>query len=298
MAATEGRRPERYWRLALDRSAAATASGALVPLHTEQLPAEWASPFLLRRLQSRTPKHLRSGGPKPNPFLPWERALQVELLASGHVLLLNKFPVQLGHLLLISAEWQPQAGWLQPADWQAVSQVAADTGGLWFFNSCPTAGASQPHRHLQLLPRAAGEPSCPLASLLNAQLNGLADGWPWPYCLSRRRIAAGQGPLAQAQAADELQDLYLDHARLLGLGSPSQATQPLHPYNLLFDDGWLMTVRREREHCAGFSLNALGFAGYLLATERSDLTWLQHHGPWQLLEAVAAPPVWQTSAIP
>jgi sulfate adenylyltransferase (ADP) / ATP adenylyltransferase len=48
-------------------------------------------------------------------------------------------------------------------------------------------------------------------------------------------------------------------------------------------------VRREREHCAGFSLNALGFAGYLLATDGSDLDWLRREGPWQLLRAVAAP---------
>jgi len=288
--ATEERRPGLYRRLALQRSSAATDSGALVPLRTAQLQAEWASPFLLRRLLSGTPKHLRGGGPKPNPFLPWERDLQVELLDSGHVLLLNKFPVQVGHLLVITAEWQAQAGWLQPADWQAVGRVAADTGGLWFFNSCPAAGASQPHRHLQLLPRRPGEPSCPLAGRFIAQLDGLADRWPWSYCLSRRRVAARQGPQAQAQAAAELQQLYIEHARLLGLGSPGQTAEPLHPYNLLFDDDWLMTVRREREHCAGFSLNALGFAGYLLATERSDLDWLQHHGPWKLLEAVAAPP--------
>ena len=75
----------------------------------------------------------------------------------------------------------------------------------------------------------------------------------------------------------------------MGLGSPQQDCQPLHPYNLLFDDRWLLTVRRSREHCAGFSINALAFAGYLLATEKSDLSWLEQQGPWQLLQAVASP---------
>jgi ATP adenylyltransferase/5',5'''-P-1,P-4-tetraphosphate phosphorylase II len=50
-----------------------------------------------------------------------------------------------------------------------------------------------------------------------------------------------------------------------------------------------LTVRRLREHCAGFSVNGLGFAGYLLGTHRSDLNWLQQKGPWALLAAVAAP---------
>lgn len=52
-----------------------------------------------------------------------------------------------------------------------------------------------------------------------------------------------------------------------------------------------MTVRRLREHCAGFSINALGFAGFLLCTERSDRDWLEREGPWALLEEVAATPL-------
>lgn len=287
MAAAESHRQERYWRSALRRADAAAACGALIPLATELLAVDGTEPFVLRRLVSRTPKHLRSGGPKPNPFLPWEKELQVDRLGSDHVLLLNKYPVQPGHLLVISAQWQPQSGWLQSSDWLAVAHVAADTGGLWFFNSCPAAGASQPHRHLQLLPRSPGQESCPLATALADQLRGDGPTWPWRYCLSRRLHA--RGGLAGPDDATELNALYLAHARSLGLGDPREDARPRHPYNLLFDDDWVLTVRREREHCAGFSLNALGFAGYLLATQRSDLAWLSQHGPWRLLEAVAAP---------
>ncbi len=287
-------RAERFWRQGLEVSERAEQSGALVPLATAELSLPQLEPFVLRRLLSRTPKHLRAGGPRPNPFQPWDSALEVDRLASGHVVLLNKYPVQPGHLLLISEAWQPQAGWLQSSDWQGVAQVMADTGGLWFFNSCAAAGASQPHRHLQLLPRHAGEPSCPLARVLAAQLESqleshhdarggcgpdAAHPWPWAYRLSRRLDPLG---------GSDLEALYLAHAHQLGLGSPQRDPQPLHPYNLIFDDQWLLTVRRTHEHCAGFSLNALAFAGCLLATEHSDLDWLAERGPWQLLQAVAA----------
>jgi ATP adenylyltransferase len=283
-------RAERLWAEALERSRQALASGALVPLSTEPLDHPRLAPFTLRRLLSRPPKHLRGGGPRPNPFLPWERPLEVRRLGVEHVVLLNKYPVQPGHVLLITQQWHPQSGWLRSLDWGAVAHVGTDTGGLWFFNSCPAAGASQPHRHLQLLPRHRDELSCPLAPLLQEQVDTPerpASRWPWRYALSPRRN--GHAAADEAARAAELQHLYQEHAAALGLGDPRRDPQPRHPYNLLFDDSWLLTVRREKEHCAGFSLNALGFAGYLLATEHSDLSWLLEHGPWRLLQQVSSP---------
>ena len=277
-AGAERSRPERYWQQGLECSLRAEASGALVPLATERVREPALEPFQLRRLLSPTPRHLRTSGPRPNPFLPWERELEVARLGADHVLILNKYPVQPGHLLLITQGWQPQAGWLQPGDWRAVAAVAADTGGLWFFNSCAAAGASQPHRHLQLLPRLATEPSCPLAPALWEQLLQRRPAWPWCYRLSRRQDPGGGSDLAA---------LYHQHALALGLGDPQHQPLPRHPYNLLFNDHWFLTVRRRQEHTAGFSINALGFAGYLLQTEHSDLGWLRRHGPWALLQQVA-----------
>ncbi|MEI6359500.1 MAG: ATP adenylyltransferase, partial [Synechococcus sp. ELA619] len=236
---------ERYWQGALERSQTAAASGSLVPLDTEildlgfvpdasvsgkghQVPGDdstshldW-SPFVLRRLLSATPKHLTREGPRPNPFLPWDRELAVAPLGASHLLLLNKYPVQAGHVLVIPQQWQPQHGWLGPADWGAVAEVDGDTGGLWFFNSSPAAGASQPHRHLQLLPRQAGSPSCPMATQFLAQLKGDQHPWPWRYRLSRRHRCGDP---------DELMALYTDHARTLDLGDPANDSQPRHPYN-------------------------------------------------------------------
>ena len=277
-------RPELLWQAAVERSASAMASGALVPLSTELLPLGAHGPFVVRRLLSQTPKHLRSAGPKPNPFLPWDPELEVQRLGSTHLALLNKYPVQEGHILLISQQWQPQAGWLTSSDWRAVAAISADTGGLWFFNSCAAAGASQPHRHLQLLPRRNGAVSCPLAPSIQAQLRGEQSPWPWHYRISPRQ----QARACVDAAAAELASLYHRHSAALDLGTPQQDPAPRQPYNLLFDDQWFMTVRRTREQWAGFSVNALGFAGSLLLTDHSDQPWLERHGPLALLGAVAA----------
>lgn len=275
--------PERLWAEALERSDRAEQGGLLVPLATE-LMGDTPEPFVLRRLLSRTPKHLRAGGPKPNPFLPWEEGLEVSRLGDSHVVLLNKYPVQRGHLLLITSAWKPQSGWLERADWDAVVQVNADTTGLWFFNSCAAAGASQPHRHLQLLPRQAGAACCPMEATLEMLLEtSQAKTVPmsrWAFALTARQNPHDSG---------ELEAIVNDHCHSLGLGSRQFDPQPKAPYNLLFTNRWVMTVRRRCEHWAGFSVNALGFAGYLLATDSSDLCWLREHGPWQLLAAVAEP---------
>jgi ATP adenylyltransferase len=272
-------RAEHYWGQARAVSARALELGALVPLATSELRLPGLEPFRLRKLEGAPPRHLTRSGPKPNPFLPWETPLEIGQLQRSHALILNKYPVQPCHLLLITQGWQPQGGWLTELDWAAVAHVAADTGGLWFFNSGPTAGASQPHRHLQLLPRQPEEASCPLAPLLHDQLREGQRQWPWHYALSARWDPLG---------GQDLGPLYREHAARLGLGDPGGQGEPRHAYNLLFDDHWFLTVRRVREHCAGFSVNGLGFAGFLLCTGRSDLAWLAGHGPWALLGEVAA----------
>ena len=264
-------------------AAEAKASGALVPLKTSltHLMGEGGTSFELRHLLSATPKHLRAAGPKPNPFLPWDQRLEVERIGDSHVVILNKYPVQSAHMLLITQTWQPQTGWLSLDDWRALALVDATTTGLWFFNSGPNAGASQPHRHLQLLPRAAGEPICARQDWFRrcaADPTVLADD---PLFRSSR-----VAPLTSPLTGETLHRIYLSLAGELGLGSPSNDSCPRGAYNLLLSRQWMAIVRRQTEGIRGFSVNALGFAGSLLSTDESDREWIQRSGPEALLRAV------------
>ena len=49
----------------------------------------------------------------------------------------------------------------------------------------------------------------------------------------------------------------------------------------------MVMVRRQKESHAGFSVNALGFAGYMLATDESDMNWLTSAGGDALLDQVS-----------
>ena len=264
-------------------AAEAKASGALVPLKTSltHLMGEGGTSFELRHLLSATPKHLRAAGPKPNPFLPWDQRLEVERIGDSHVVILNKYPVQSAHMLLITQTWQPQTGWLSLDDWRALALVDATTTGLWFFNSGPNAGASQPHRHLQLLPRAAGEPICARQDWFRRCAAG-STAQADDLLFRSSRVA----PLTSPLTGEMLHQIYLSLAGELGLGSPSNDSCPRGAYNLLLSRQWMAIVRRQTEGIRGFSVNALGFAGSLLSTDESDREWIQRSGPEALLRAV------------
>jgi len=273
-------------KLALQRSQEALENGALRPLSTDI--ETWAGSgdggFEIRHLVGAPPRHLRAAGPKPNPFRPWDQRLELTRVGREHVLILNKYPVQLGHMLLISQSWQPQMGWLSLMDWTAVCQVNQDTGGLWFFNSGPHAGASQPHRHLQLLPRKQGDRLCPRDAWFQQHLLDATSSRPMDSL--ERSISIK--PLPLTWSGSVLLEVYLDLCQHSGLGSPQRNEKPLAPYNLLISAGWMALIKRSCDEVHGYSVNALGFAGYLLSTERSNRTWLEAHGPEALLKKVVA----------
>ncbi|GAB4819124.1 hypothetical protein N2152v2_006170 [Parachlorella kessleri] len=98
-----------------------------------------------------------SGGEKKewrNPFLPYDEALWVQHLSPTHTLLLNKFNVVAHHVLVVTRQFESQRDPLNAQDMEATWAVlqAMPHGGLAFYNCGPQSGASQPHKHVQLVP--------------------------------------------------------------------------------------------------------------------------------------------------
>ncbi len=273
-----------FWEQAKKRSEIARQNGALVPLETKliSIAPEINKLFEIRLLIASAPKHLKSGGPKINPFSPWDKRLEVASIGNDHKLILNKYPVKLAHMLLITKEWSPQRGWLEYRDWQALIQVDRDTSGLWFFNSCPESGASQPHRHLQLIGFNKNE-KCPRNDWYLNLIN-LSQSTQHSVC--RSVVVKSRPSVSKCDQAEILYQNYLELSEEIGLGSPGKNEYPLYPYNILITKEWISLIRRKKEHSHGFSINALGFAGYLLATRDSNLNWLEVNGAEGLLNSV------------
>ncbi|KAK0639506.1 HIT-like domain-containing protein [Cercophora newfieldiana] len=94
--------------------------------------------------------------PRFNPFDNPSPALLVASLPPSHNLILNKFAIVPEHFILATKAFKPQTHLLEADDLAAtyacIEAYRADGKELFaFFNSGEHSGASQPHRHLQLL---------------------------------------------------------------------------------------------------------------------------------------------------
>ncbi len=277
-------RKEKFWDSAIKQSDYAILNKSLVPLTTNlnYLTDSHNHKFEIRELTTKFSLQNNYFGPKQNPFRPWDVNLEISRIGNTHELILNKYPVQKGHMLLITVDWYPQDGWLTLSDWNSLLIVDKDTTGLWFYNSGPKAGASQPHRHLQLLRRQEGTLYCPRDYWFKMQLNS-SD--------SRRNTLSRACSVIELDKTtrndpNKIYKKYLELCLNLGIGSPEHNNKPLKPYNMLLTDGWLCLVRRTKESSYGFSINSLGFAGYLLITNESSVKHLNENGPEKLLESV------------
>lgn len=147
-------------------SASSLENGALKPMQTEQsvIPEGSTKPGFSLRLLQKTYKPSappasawkgeaqNSAKSSTNPFLPYDKRLYVGDIPPAHVLLLNKFPVIQNHALLVTRKFEPQSSLLTFDDHLALWDVFSQLNALAFYNAGPIAGASQPHKHLQIIP--------------------------------------------------------------------------------------------------------------------------------------------------
>ncbi|AMA10115.1 MULTISPECIES: ATP adenylyltransferase family protein [unclassified Picosynechococcus] len=264
--------------------------GALHSLTTAQeVIVDHGIPFVVRILEQLDRKEnyqAKQEKAKVNPFLPYEQDLFVCDLTPHHVCLLNKFNVVDHHILIITREFQPQETWLMEADFTALAHCLQRLDGLAFYNAGAIAGASQPHKHLQLIPfQSNGETfSVPIDQVLS-QLNDRMQ----PQQIPLFPFMHGIIPLPQDYDGKILFDCYLALLRFLrfidGPLNPGWQTQA---YNLLVTRRWMLLVQRAQDQYEKIPVNSLGFAGALLVRNQMQLSLLKKLTPLQLLASVAA----------
>ncbi len=267
-------------------TASALASGALQPIPTDsETVAQNDLQFLVRLLANveRKAKATEKRGKDFDPFLPYEEELFVADFSATHLCLLNKFNVVDLHALIVTRAFEEQSSWLNERDFLALWRGLHEFESLGFYNSGTVAGASQRHKHLQLVPLPlancpTGLPVAPaIARAQYAYGIGTIPDFQFPHAIARLK---GSQPLEHGAIAARA--AYQQLLAALGIASPEQ------PYNFLATRDWLLVVPRSQPEVEGIAVNALGFAGSFFLRDRQQLAQLTELQPLAVLQAAAA----------
>lgn len=283
-AATLMQDVERVTQRALD-------SGALQSIDTryEQV-TDNGQRFLLRTLSNLKRKDAatrlkKAGDTHQNPFKPYEEALYVRDVGDDHICLLNKFNVVDHHLLIVTREFESQRDTINRKDFHALAHVMQEINGLAFYNGGQIAGASQPHKHLQLVPLPMA--SCaelPFSETLNQLKPGHPNNRP-ELGFRHSGMLLPDGLFNDpTRAADALKSIYNQLREELGI--QDDGLQTTAAYNLLITRKWMLMVPRSEESFAGISFNSLAFVGSLLVRSEEDANTLKAHGVIKALASV------------
>jgi ATP adenylyltransferase len=272
--------PGTFFEAVRERSTRAERRGALlsIPTSFELIgDGETGIQFLVRiSLQLKRKHQARSGQPRTgaNPFFPYDPDLFVADISQTHVCLLNKFNVLAHHLLIVTRDFEDQESLLTLEDFEALWLCMAEGEGLGFYNAGADAGASQPHKHLQLVsvPIGAGPERTPIEPLLaHTDFDGpLGTVASLPFVHTVARLDERSSPGCR-------------EAMLQRVGIDAEKPRP---YNLLATRDWMFLLPRTRGFFRSIEVNALGFAGALLVRDLEQLAFLRREGPMTLLRGV------------
>ncbi len=288
-----------FWKIVLRRATRARAHGALQPIETEAIElCDGGLPFIVRVAVNLARKAAErqaapTGHPRPNPFLPYDPDLFVCDISPSHLCLLNKFNVVDHHLLVVTRHYEHQEDLLTFADFTALWTCFAEVEGLAFYNSGAEAGASQTHKHLQIvpLPWARENPVFPFAPLFDQEEMirfGKLKALPFGHVIAPMATTAENEPLVLAEKTQALYGLLLDASGIAPI-DVHQAVRASKPYNVLITREWVMLVPRSRENFETISINALALTGSLFVKTRQELQRLTEFGPASVLREVGVP---------
>ncbi len=291
--------PGTLWTKTKRQTKIAREGGALKSIETEYYLIEQGDiPFVVRTLSNISRKQQarrqqsqkeRKTGKKINPFLPYEPDLFVGNISPTHICLLNKFNVVDNHLLIVTRAFQPQTDLLNLQDFAALWLCMQEIDGLAFFNGGKIAGASQPHKHLQLIPL----PFLPdvvhlpidkaIAQTTFQDSLGKIDSFNFRHSITPLNLSLDSSIELAAQTMYELYRILLDR---VGFSVDSDELQQPGAYNFLATRNWMLIVPRSKESWQNISINSLGFAGSLFVRDRHQLELLKKLTPLKLLSEV------------
>ncbi|MGV2827662.1 ATP adenylyltransferase family protein [Myxosarcina sp. GI1(2024)] len=282
------------WKKVKQQTQYARECGALQSIETKyQLIEQDGITFVVHTLtnlihkdiaKQQQKQHESTTGKRFDPFLPYEEDLFVSDISPSHFCLLNKFNVVDHHLLIVTHAYEEQTNLLNLSDFEALYACMQEIDGLGFYNGGKIAGASQSHKHLQLLPLPIVRDleGLPIETAI-AAANFQDYLTTIPHFAFRHAIAA----LNRDYTPQVMLDYYYVLLEKVGLRVDKNTSQQPGAYNLLVTNNWMLVVPRSQEAYRGIAINSLGFAGSLFVKDRAAWELLQSLTPMKVLHNVA-----------
>ena len=295
-------KPGTLWHQAIARTEYARQTGDLKSIETEyQLIEQDEISFVVRSLSNIARKEKAKAqqkiqeaktGKYIDPFLPYNQNLFVCDISPSHLCLLNKFNIVDGHLLIVTRDFEEQEDLINVDDFTALWSCMQEIDGLAFYNGGSAAGASQRHKHLQLLPLplVADLDSLPIQPAIDRVVfqNSLGTIATFPFinAIASYDLTNIDNPFT---AGKLLLDCY--HSLLEKVGFSLQTNTASQPaaYNFLATRKWMMIIPRSRDSFGSIAINSLGFAGSLFVKDENCLALLKEQTPLKILSEVAYP---------
>lgn len=288
------------WQSIITTTEQAIRSGALVPIPTDhEFIEDGGIGFFVRVLaglrrkaeERKKQETAEASGRNVNPFLPPEKELFVSDVSETHIAILNKFNVVEHHILIITRAFEEQDTLMTLRDFEALWLCMAEFNGLGFYNGGREAGASQRHRHIQMvpLPLAPSGPSVPIDRLLSEAIFrdgiGSIPGFRFRHAFVRLDFE-NRSPLEAAKRAFEIHQNMLGRVGMETPGVEGLTKQSM-PYCFLTTRDWMLLIPRSREHFEDISLNSLAYAGSFFVWNEQQLRRLKEFGPMNALRETA-----------
>ncbi|KAF9147168.1 bifunctional AP-4-A phosphorylase/ADP sulfurylase [Linnemannia schmuckeri] len=253
-----------------------------------------------------------------NPFLPHDPALFVANASEHHKILLNKFCIVPHHFLIVTKDFHPQTQPLSPEDlltaWNALQALKnSHPDAIAFYNCGARSGASQPHKHLQILPITRPTPITNLVREVIQRRPGRKETRPGDHftvpipCIHHAVLLQDPENTPGKDAEDILVEAYIKLMDSMLMSMREYAEQE-HlseeekdlvmaggrasglAYNWILTREFMMMIPRRQESTnltkegITLNINSLGFAGMVLAKTPEELELVKKRG---VIEIVA-----------
>ena len=284
------------WKVLVTQTETAISEGALQPIVNDRIVipdggidfvVRVAANLHLKTKQKHRFKQRQSVA--SNPFLPPEPALTLGKILRNHIAVLNKFNVVNHHLLIVTDRFVQQEMLLTEEDFEALYWCLCEYDAVGFYNGGTEAGASQRHKHLQLVPynEVGNDQRLPLEVILPTSQHKKINQFPFVHAFSRLEWSPSiENPRLLAQKASAVYHQLLEAAGIQSIVTKDGERQS-EPYNLIVTRNWMLLIPRSREFSSGISINALGYIGSLFIPQPHLLDGIRAIGPIALLTEVS-----------